>query len=610
MALPNFVAKSTVDTRDLLPLEGVPALDRFQFLRDQIVAIAGRDVAALFAEPIVSYKGARAEIAWYTERSGEPVAFSSLDGDARRNIGEKLQKYLSALEPMLHDAKVGPVLARALYIPAPEDIIAVGQEPVLIRWGIVPNSATATGSLRAEQFASTLGPYAPFGATSITLTRARAVEPTPLPGPKPTTADSSREAPLSGASNRGLYIATAAAALAALLLTLPGFLSSSPMIAEVGDGGLPAAQEITKTMAEKVEQARAALATADCNSDGSFGPRPTEPGRDRLPPAPIPLKPQEGSTQGDMALVAERAAQSVVFVFTCTDQAGWEEEHKDDKEKSEPTACPKTTASNSGQDDQTSEQLLFAGSGSGFFIDRNTIVTNTHVVEGAKAVFVTNHFLGRVQPAKVLAATVKQRVADPDFAVIQIDAEQSPPGVALTTSVARLQNVVAAGFPGIIIEEDSNLRRLVKGDPGAAPEVTTFPGFVTLTMSAEGELPLIFSSAVIGHGNSGGPLLDLCARAVGMNTLGWSGEHEDTGYKVNVAEGAKALMTFLDTHHVGYQKGEDACNAASTKPESKPSPTPEPPKSGALTPTAPRSDPDAPPAVPPAPKSSSPPVSK
>jgi hypothetical protein len=191
VVLPNFVAKSTAESRDLLPFEGVPVLDRFQFLRDQIVAFAGRDVAALLAEPIVSYKGAHAEIAWYTERSGEPVAFSSLDGEARRNIGEKLRKYLSALAPMLHDTTAGPVLARALYVATPEDILAVGQEPVLIRWGMAPNSATTTGSPLTEQFAATLGPYAPFDAPSITPINPRAplAETTPLPGPKPTTAN-------------------------------------------------------------------------------------------------------------------------------------------------------------------------------------------------------------------------------------------------------------------------------------------------------------------------------------------------------------------------------------------------------------------------------------
>jgi S1-C subfamily serine protease len=298
-----------------------------------------------------------------------------------------------------------------------------------------------------------------------------------------------------------------------------------------------------------------------------------------------------------MALVAQRATQSVVFIFVCKDREGWEDEHKGDKDKGQPTACPNAAPQPSGTSEASQTELFYAGSGSGFFIGPKTIVTNMHVIRDAKAVFVTNRFLGRVQPGTVKAATVKKIVADPDFAVVEIDTDQSPPPVPLTANVTRLQNVVSAGYPGIIIEEDEQRERLLRGDPAAAPELTTFPGFVTLTMNEDKPLPLIFSSAVIGHGNSGGPLLDLCASAVGMNTLGWSGEAEDTGYKVNIAEGSKGLMTFLDNNQIGYQKSEESCGAAQ-QPEKPPTtgpiaPAPQPPASGPGSPAPPQA-PDSP----------------
>jgi S1-C subfamily serine protease len=129
-------------------------------------------------------------------------------------------------------------------------------------------------------------------------------------------------------------------------------------------------------------------------------------------------------------------------------------------------------------------------------------------------------------------------------------------------------NVVAAGFPGIVTAWDPQYKKLQHGDWSAAPEVTTFPGFVTLIQDADGALPRIVHSATLGHGNSGGPLLDLCGRALGVNTL-INTREADMGYIVSNALATKGLMAFLDANHVAYQRSDDPCLAAA-------SPNPEP----------------------------------
>jgi S1-C subfamily serine protease len=591
---PNFVAKSTIRSGDFLTIDGVSVIDRFHVLRDFVISQAGRDAAALFAEPIITRKGAEAEIAWYTERQGEPVALPALDADARRTVGDRLRNHLAALEPLLRDPEMGRVVAGALYVPTPEDILAVGLEPTLIGWGVATDQSDAA---LAAQFDRTLGPYVPFRAPriraappSVVVRPAATIEtPAPITAPRP---KARWEAP-----SRGLYVATGVAALLALALTLPSVLASKPVAADYGDD-LAALQKITQAMADKVEQAKAALAAATCTPNGALTP-PTDD-HAQLPPPPIPVKPQEGRAEGDMALVAERATQSVVFVFTCTDRAGWEEEHKDDKdkEKHQPLGCPFPAMNAPAADAQSSAELFFSGSGSGFFVGPNAVVTNSHVVKDAKSVYVTSRYLGRVQPGKVLAATVKKYLDDPDFAAIQVDIDHPPPEIPLATSVGRLQNVVSAGFPGVVTyEADAAIERLKHGDAQAAPEVITFPGFVTLILKPDADLPLIISSAVIGHGNSGGPLFDLCARAVGMNTLGWSGEAEDSGYKVNAAEAAKGLMAFLDANHISYQKATDACAPTMAKADTpapkSDAPKPDAPKSDAPKPNAPK--PNSPP---------------
>lgn len=575
--LPNFIAKTTIEARQCLRLPGAIALESYQSLRDALIGSVGRDAASLFAEPILTPKGDRLEVAWYTEQIGEPVAIDALDTEAHRIVADKLRSRLALLEPLL-GGSFGALLCRALYVADRSDILAIGQEPVLIRWGMLAEGSDLTeAGWPDRQFAATLGPYARFGAPRLT-DRPRLV-PSAAPPPQqplePSPAFAARPAYGAAlASQRGLLIATACAAAAAILLALPGVSSRKAL----GDGpGQPAdlalARQISVGMKDKLDKARAALAVAHCNQDGTFGSLPTNGDEAQLPPSPVPIRPDPAG--GGLALVARRATESVVFIVTCTGKEEWDTAHKADKAASDPLPCPGQgllTPRSGATSEGRAPDLVFSAAGSGFFIGPNLIATNTHVVEGAKAVFVTSRFLGRLLKASVAAATVKQRVDDPDFAAVTIEADRSPPPIALTSTVARLQNVVAAGYPGVILQEDTQLRRLFNGDLGAAPELTTFPGFVTVTMATNAPLPLIYSSAVIGHGNSGGPLLDLCARAVGVNTLGWSGDEGDSGYKINVAEGAKGLTAFLDQHHLAYQKSDEGC-----QPEVAASDAPKPP---------------------------------
>ena len=554
--LPNFVAKVTIPRLSCLSLNGRLIVEEFAALRSRLIGSVGRDAAALFAEPVLTHKGDDVEIAWYSEHAGEPVRLETLDDELRRSAAGKLQARLAAIEPLLA-TDAGPLLGRALYLAGSDSILAVGQEPLLIQWGVLPQGLSGDDRASLErQFAATLGPYAPFPAPQIAPKPARQSA-SPASTGRPAAALPGREpsrVSWAAAGLRPIAIATGVAAILALLLALPGVLAT-PVPIKADDDGIARAQDITRAMADKVDQARSALAAAQCNPDGSIGPV-NGGGSGQLPPAPVPIRQGDAQPQGSMSLVARRATESVVFILTCTGRATWAEDHKDDKEASSPLPCPDPDGSGTAGD------LVVAGSGSGFFIAPKRIATNTHVIKDAKAVFVTSRTLGRVSRGEVLASTVKTRVADPDFAIIGIDLDNSPAPIGLTSATSRLQNVVAAGYPGVIISEDAQLGRLLKGDSSAAPELTTFPGFVTLTMNQGQAVPLIFSSAAIGHGNSGGPLLDLCGRAVGVNTLGWSGSAEDTGYKVNVAEGATALAAFLGEHQIDGAIDPSACTPA------------------------------------------------
>jgi 2-alkenal reductase len=146
-------------------------------------------------------------------------------------------------------------------------------------------------------------------------------------------------------------------------------------------------------------------------------------------------------------------------------------------------------------------QIVPAGSGTGFIIDKQGhIVTNWHVVDGGqrfKVIFTD----GKQRPAKLIGS---DQVSD--LAVVQVDGAM--PGVVPLGDSSALQ-------PGQTV--------LAIGSP-----LGTFTNSVTEgIVSALGRnLPDSFYTNLIQHdapinpGNSGGPLLNLAGEVVGVNTLG------------------------------------------------------------------------------------------
>jgi S1-C subfamily serine protease len=165
--------------------------------------------------------------------------------------------------------------------------------------------------------------------------------------------------------------------------------------------------------------------------------------------------------------------------------------------------------------------VLTAGqSSTGFFIAPTLLVTNRHAVADAAdaRVLVTSRALGRVHPARVRAASPAGPTGALDFALIELMAGTAPGTLPLGLEVDKLQPVVAAGYPGLSLANDLGFRRLLAGDPRAAPDLNLTPGAVqALQRSAQG-VATVVHSAVILQGSSGGPLVDGCGRVVAINT--------------------------------------------------------------------------------------------
>jgi S1-C subfamily serine protease len=199
-------------------------------------------------------------------------------------------------------------------------------------------------------------------------------------------------------------------------------------------------------------------------------------------------------------------------------------------------------------------------SGTGFFVAPNLVVTNHHVIgrtaPGGEALVLSKH-LKTGYVGTVVATSQPGQATQADFAVIQVDL---PAGAVRPLPIAAeptaLAEVVAAGYPAIAIAQDRNLRRLAAGDLKASPQVVLTKGTVSAVQNKERGAPIILHSADISAGNSGGPLVDSCGRAVGINTFIATNQQAT---KANYALGASWLAAFLRSAKTPVDWRADAC---------------------------------------------------
>jgi putative serine protease PepD len=157
--------------------------------------------------------------------------------------------------------------------------------------------------------------------------------------------------------------------------------------------------------------------------------------------------------------------------------------------------------------------------GSGFVYDTaGHVVTNEHVANGATSVRVT------LSNGKTYGATVVGSDASTDLAVLKVDAPRDalhPLALADSSSLAVGQGVVAIGSPFGL---DGTV---TAGIVSALHREIQAPNNFTIEDAIQ-------TDAAINHGNSGGPLLDLDGRVVGVNSQikSESGGNEGVGFAV------------------------------------------------------------------------------
>jgi putative serine protease PepD len=160
------------------------------------------------------------------------------------------------------------------------------------------------------------------------------------------------------------------------------------------------------------------------------------------------------------------------------------------------------TVTSAGQSGPTGESQTQQALGSGFvYDDSGHIVTNEHVVDGAQSITV------RLWNGATYKATLVGSDSSTDLAVLKLDAPSSvlhPLALGDSSAVAVGQGVVAIGSP-FGLEET-----VTSGIVSALHRSMQAPNNFTINDSIQ-------TDAAINHGNSGGPLLDLHGKVIGVN---------------------------------------------------------------------------------------------
>lgn len=187
---------------------------------------------------------------------------------------------------------------------------------------------------------------------------------------------------------------------------------------------------------------------------------------------------------------------------------------------------------NGGNSSNKGNNIVETGSGSGFIIDaaKGYIVTNNHVVDGAKKLVVTLAD-GRNVDAKLIGADART-----DLAVLQISDTKNLTAVQLgdSTKLQVGEPVVAIGNPG----GEKFAGSVTAGVVSATNRI--------LDLQGESSFDLIQTDAAINPGNSGGPLVDYLGQVIGINSAKYSEQgFEGMGFAIPISEALPTIQQLI-----------------------------------------------------------------
>lgn len=188
--------------------------------------------------------------------------------------------------------------------------------------------------------------------------------------------------------------------------------------------------------------------------------------------------------------------------------------------------------------------------------------TNHHVIDGAESIQIGFGLKDRVV---VYSATVAVKSRGHDMAVLRLKVKgnenhTTPILVLAHREIEKGEEAYAIGYPGVA---DNSVADWTSPD---GFETTLTVGRVSRVTNGSWEksdtpIEIVQHTAAINGGNSGGPLLDVCGRVIGVNTA--TARH---GTDTHVSSSSNSLGNFLNDSGILFTKSSALCGSTQGAP--------------------------------------------
>ncbi|HBK15112.1 MAG TPA: protease, partial [Erythrobacter sp.] len=184
-------------------------------------------------------------------------------------------------------------------------------------------------------------------------------------------------------------------------------------------------------------------------------------------------------------------------------------------------------------------ELFPISHGTGFAVTGNTVVTNAHVVRDAlrdegMQIGIVPTGGGEAVYGRIIAVLARN-----DLALIRITGDLRLPPLALAGGMPPDSGeVTSVGYPmNVDRAQGLDISDIFRSQPPVKSR-----GFISGARPSR-QFDTILHTAPIARGNSGGPLLDLCGRVVGVNSFGADNDGGDAEFFFAVSN--RELVPFL-----------------------------------------------------------------